>query len=245
MPVSNAVKGFWIRLLKGALPCRAYVAFKRNLGRGESTCLCCVGMPRAAGASNLELLSHLFFECPAFAAAKNWLLDLWLAVSGTRPPDTVAAIVADEPGAWPPDQQPNSEQQLLWQALRVTLLYHIWHARCSSDVQQQTSHAVVAATVSMLRDEIRLQYNGAYLREQYLHAVPTRVVRQQQRSAPADRLGPWLHPLIASLAAPPAGGAGSGAAAAPPSRLQPSQLLTIHLSLSHPVAAPAPPPAEA
>ena len=81
----------------------------------------------------LETYTHIFFECPAFAGAKDWLLDLWQHISGVRPPDTAAAIVADEPGACPAGQQPAEERAHLWQALRLTLLRHIWAARCSSD----------------------------------------------------------------------------------------------------------------
>lgn len=254
LPVTNAVKCFCVRLMHAALPCRAMMAFKFQWGRDRATCACCRPSPAAqGGAIPLETYTHIFFECPAFAGAKDWLLDLWAHISGCRPPDTAAVIVADEPGAWPADQQPQGDRALLWQALRLTLLRHIWAARCSGDPQQQHAHAVVSATISFVRAEIQQQYNCAFLRDQLMRVLPARSVRQQQQRfsvrqplqqqqqqrPPADRLSMWLHPAIASIAAGPTPAArGAAGPGAPQRLLRPSQHLTLHLSLVHPVPAP-------
>jgi hypothetical protein len=234
-------------------------AFKFSWGRDRAGCKCCAH-PRGAGrtAAPLETYTHIFFECPSFAGAKDWLLDLWQHISGARPPDTAAAVVADEPGAWPAGQQPAGERAHLWQALRLTLLRHIWAARCSGDPEQQHARAVVSATVSCVRAEVQQLYNCSYMRDHLSRALPPRIVRQrqqrfafrqppdqqqQQRHPSADRLRVWLVPAIATVAAPPAGGGGAAAAGqAASQRLLPSELLTLHLSLSHPVAAPPSPP---
>ena len=214
-----------------------------------------VGRSYDVTAAPLETFTHIFFECPAFAGAKDWLLDLWQHISGARPPDTAAAIVADEPGAWPAGQQPAEERAHLWQALRLTLLRHIWAARCSGDPEQQHALAVVSATVSCVRAEVQQLYNCSYMRDHLTRALPPRIVRQRQqrfafRQQPVDqqqqqqqhpsayRLLAWLHPAIATVAPSPTGGGGAAAGPAGSQRLLPSELLTLHLSLSHPVAAP-------
>ena len=257
VPVCNATKCFAVRLSHAALPCRAMSAFKFSWGRDKAGCECC-SHSRGAGrvAAPLETYTHIFFECPAFAGAKDWLLDLWQHISGVRPPDTAAAIVADEPGAWPAGQQPVEERALLWQALRLTLLRHIWAARCSGDPEQQHARAVVSATVSCVRAEVQQLYNCSYMRDHLARALPPRIVRQrqqqlafrqqpdqqrqrqQQRHPSAERLLVWLDPAIATVAPSPTGGGGAATCPAASQALLPSERLTLHLSLSHPVTAP-------
>ena len=63
---------------------------------------------------------------------------------------------------WPAGMQPTGDRLLLWQALRLTLLFHIWEARCSDDAAQHNSRVVVAATVGSIRSEVQLQYHRTY-----------------------------------------------------------------------------------
>jgi hypothetical protein len=190
--------------------------------------------------------THALFECPAFSAAKDWLLDLWQHVGGARPPDSAAAVVADQPGAWPAGQEPTGDLALLWQALRLTLLHSVWAARFAPEASQRTARAAVSAAIEAVRSQVRTLHGLAHMRQQYMAVLPARTVTQQQQryacraggaAAPAaaapsrrgkaathaDRLRIWLRPGLAALVTAPGGG---------PARLE------LALSLEHPVPAP-------
>ena len=241
VPVNNDVKCFALRLLHASLPCRAMHAFMQKItrdrrdGRPFAECRCCSGRDQQ-NHRVFETYTHLFLRCPTYAGASGWLLDLWEDISGARPPDTGAALVADEPGAWPAGVQPTGDRLLLWQALRLTLLFHIWEARCSDDAAQHSSRAVVAATVSSIRSEVQLQYHRTYHRQALLRSLPSAVFARQQQRPPPATLDVWLCPGIATL---------SPAGVVPPLAGQPlpTRTLRLHLSLVHPVPAPAASPA--
>ena len=241
VPVNHDVKCFALRLLHASLPCRAMHAFMQKItrdrrdGRAFAECRCCSGRDQQ-NHRVFETYTHLFLRCPTYAGASGWLMDLWEEISGARPPDTGAALVADEPGAWPAGMQPTGDRLLLWQALRLTLLFHIWEARCSDDAAQHSSRAVVAATISSIRSEVQLQYHRTYHRQALLRALPIEVFARQQQRPPPATLDVWLCPGIATLS--PAGVV-SPLAGQPP----PPQTLHLHLSLVHPVPAPAALPA--
>jgi hypothetical protein len=241
VPAAMAVKCFAVRLLHVSLPCYAMHAFMQSIrvstlhaGRPFAACRCCSGKDQR-GRHVFETYTHLFCGCPAFVGAKDWLLDLWESISGHRPPDTAAAIVADAPGAWPADQRPAGDQLLLWQALRLTLLSHIWAARCSDDPQERSSRAVVAATIAAVRGEVQTHFHRAYQRSALLRALPAAVFSRQQQRPPTANLGVWLCPAIATVTTA-AQQQQQPAAGQPPPR--PARRLTLHLSLQHPVPAP-------
>jgi hypothetical protein len=195
VPVSNAIKSFCVRLLHAALPCRAMHAAKQSVGvRDFALCPCCGGRD-TNGRRCPETYTHLFLECPAYRPAITWLLDLWEDLEGARPPDTAAVIIADEPGAWA--AAPTGVAAHRWQALRLTLLFHIWRTRCSDDASQRNARAAVTATVEALREDIRLQFNRAFFRGQLTRSLPPRIMRMQRRRASPNAFQVWAHPKLA------------------------------------------------
>jgi hypothetical protein len=249
VPVPNDVKSFGLRLLHAALPCYAMHAFVQNIGSGSrrpdgrpfAACRCCSGKG-PGGRHALETYTHLFCECPVFADAKGWLLDVWQDISGVRPPDTAAALVADEPEAWPSGDRPGAgDRMLLWQALRLTLLFNIWAARCSDDPAQRSSRAVVKRTVDTLRDTVVQHFHRTYHRTTLLRCLPKACFARQQQKPSAANLRVWLVPAIASVHVDRAAlHEQLHQEQRDPHRLEP-QRLQLHLSMTHPVQAPAAP----
>jgi hypothetical protein len=179
----------------------------------------------------------------------EWLRDLWEALGGPRPPASLEVIVAGEPGAWAAGPAEGSTDEQRWHALRLTLLYHIWAARCSGDSAQCSAHAVVCAAVAAVRADIRLQYNRQYCAVQQQRHLPARQLAMRRLKAAPSTFEVWLHPRIAQLdtdtapqpAAPPA----APPAAAPQPQPAPAAsppALKLLLDVDSPVPAPPPPP---
>ena len=123
----SAVSLGW-RLLHAALPVRAKVAYYRQLPLGEGLC-------EAPGCRCQETLSHAFMDCEKVRGAIDWLLDLYQAICGRRPPRDPRVILADDHRVW--GSGGSEEERVLWQRLRLTVLYHIWRARCSRPMHQE------------------------------------------------------------------------------------------------------------
>jgi hypothetical protein len=197
--VPNPVKCFAVRLLHASLPCNALRASlcTTRPPPSASACPCC----KQPGVR--ETYTHLFLECPCFAGAVGWLLDLWAHLSGgARPPATAALVVADAPGAWPAAQRPEGQRAVLWQALRLTLLFNVWAARCSGEPARMHARAVVAATVAALREQIQLQYRRAHCRPALDPWLPARALGMRRAAAPAASLDVWLHPSLVVVGGP-------------------------------------------
>ena len=149
----------------------------------------------------LETYSHLFLECPSYAAAVDWLLDLWQHLSdGTRPPRTARVLVADELHEWP-DAPADKPRRLLWTALRLTVLSCIWAARCSPDARQRTSAAVVRAAIRELRVEMLLAHTRAFEERAVARELPPAVLRSRPTSPKAAALDVWLASGLCELPA--------------------------------------------
>lgn len=240
LPVPNPVKVFAWRLLHGALPCRAMQAsLLLSRDRSASWCGCCPSVAAEGAAVRAaprrpETLTHLFLECPAFAGAVTWLQDVWEALSGQRPPATLEVIVAGQPGAWPGEPSKGSAAADRWHALRLTLLYHIWAARCSNDAQQRSARAVVVATVDALRADIRLQFNRAFCGRELQRYLPPGVMAMRRLAAARHTFAVWDHPLLACVRQPE-----PPLQPWPPLAVEPSPLLELVLDVDHPVPAPA------
>lgn len=126
------------RLLYAALPVRAKVAYHLSKPLCEGGCL-------ARGCAQQETLSHAFMDCQRVRGAVQWLLDLHEALSGRRPPWDPRVILADDQRVWRPGT--TVEDQLLWQRLRLTTLYHVWRARSSRHRFEDGSGDLTAAVV--------------------------------------------------------------------------------------------------
>lgn len=244
VPVDNRVRAFAARLLHGALVCDALHASVRGVTeRCFSYCKCCEGQDATNPHRRArDTYSHVLFHCPMARPAVVWLCDLWQELSkgpdgsgGARPPDTVEAIVTDQPGAWPAASQPKGARMLLWQALRLTLLYRIWSARCSTVISDRTARAIVTSTISDIRTMIRTCFGQAFLRKRMAAALPRHVLARLSNGCPRAAFHVWEHPLLVSVQN------GSEMGASPPVTPQSSQQpphLTILLTDVLPVPAP-------
>ena len=234
MPAPNPVRAFAWRLAHGVIPCNAMRAAERQRPVAESYCPCC----RGPGCQrSRETYTHLFLECPAFAGAVGWLADVWEAVGGARPPTTADVIISDRLSTWPQAPPPGKQRQL-WRALRSTLLFHIWAARCSADSTRHSAHAAVAATVAAVREDVQLQFNRTYCALSLQRHLPTCVLAMRRLRAACHHFDAYNEPALVTVgpmpAAPPQPPGLPAAPALPP-------LLVIRLSLAHPVPAPPPP----
>jgi hypothetical protein len=111
--------------------------------------------PTCGAACRVETLTHAFLDCPAAAPAADWLLDLWVAITGTRPPRDARVLLADDHRIW----QPAGPAPLgrLWTLLRAAWLHSVWHCRSWRPELQGSSFAAAAATrvVQSVRSAIR------------------------------------------------------------------------------------------
>ena len=246
LPKQYAV--FAYRLAHAALPCNAMRVARLGARGGDAACsLCCGPDPLAAGP--LETYSHLFLECPACKPAAEWLTDLWLSISGERPPVTAAVIVADDPAAWP--QRPSGVGARAWSALRIALLYHIWEARQSGDPARRSAHAVVRATVTALRQAMQMQYNRLYASRELEQHLPARVIASRNGATAKPDLQPWLQyglcsleartPVASQQATQLTATASNGGSQSQGQRREPPMALRIMLTFDAPVPAPPPP----
>jgi hypothetical protein len=133
------------RILHGRLLVGAFRFHVRSgwLSPAAACCgqACCVHDPAAAG--SLETLTHAFLDCPAVAPALAWLLDLWRALTGERPPADPLVVLAAAPWVW----KPPPELSALWHRLRVAYLGCTWQARCRRWAGDGALAAVIAADV--------------------------------------------------------------------------------------------------
>ena len=226
--VSNHVRVFAYRLAHAALPCRAMSAGMRGLPRSQAVCGGCDAGFRGGRGRPLESYTHLFLECPSFAAAMDWLLDVWQHIKGSRPPKDARVIIAADPAAaWPPASMPPADVQL-WTALRLMLLYHVWAARGSQDVQQRSAAVAVRAAIAAIRREVELQFNRLRLEGGRGADLPPRLRRiTAPLQAPCSFDDVWKRSGLVRVDPPVAAGG------------QPR--LVVLLSDSWPVPAPAPP----
>jgi len=142
------------RLLHAALPVRSKVA--HCLGRPLREGLC-----EASGCGCQESISHALMECNKVRGAIDWLLDLFEAITGRRPPRDPRVILADDHRVW--EAGGTAEERLLWQRLRLTLLSHIWGARSLRQRQQRRgngnlSEAAIRGAAQEIQRAIRTDW---------------------------------------------------------------------------------------
>ena len=138
--VSEAAVSVGWRTLHAVLPVRSRVAHYLRLPLEEGRC-------EAPGCSCQESLSHALMECGKVRGAVEWLLGVYEAVSGRRPPWDPRVILADDSRVWEPGE--SKEERLLWQRLRLTVLHHVWRVRSSRRrFAQRGSGDLSAAAIS-------------------------------------------------------------------------------------------------
>jgi hypothetical protein len=107
---------------------------------------CC----KASGCvAQLETLTHMFMGCPCVSPACDWLLDVWHAFSGVRPPRDARVLVADDDRVWAPDAPLGP----VWHVLRVLYMHAVWRCCVLRRVanKQFNAGAVVAIVVRDVR----------------------------------------------------------------------------------------------
>lgn len=174
------------RLLHGRLPCGLYCAKFERQPSGVHLCSYSSCAPaHARQQSPLASLTHLFAECPHYQPARDWLADTWHAVTGQRPPMTVAVLLGDQQSAWP--QYPEGAGAELWNALRLSWLFALWEVHSRAVASERHSNAVVAATVSSMQVTIRSVFcrcrPGALIFDALPDSILTRPVKQLDLSA--------------------------------------------------------------
>jgi len=165
-------------------------------------------------------------ECPAYAAARQWLVDVWQAVGGQAPPLTAAVLVGDCAAAWP--AYPQGDMQRLWSALRLAWLFATWVVH-RGDAGPRSSHAVVAYAVGYLQQRMRAAFALCDVQRYLYDRLPARVAAVRLHQPPLAafvRLWAASGGVLAAVVADPVSG-------------QPR--LVVRLSLTPPAPAPPPP----
>jgi exonuclease III len=147
----EAVSMAW-RVLHGQLYCGAFWARVRETA--QLTDACCV---RPTCVKQLDTLSHMFVECPSIVPALEWLLDVWHAVSGNRPPKDARVVVADDHRVWQP-QSPTLRHA--WTVLRVLYLHAVWRCAVISRMTGKVlaSPAIIAMVVRDVRRVLQCEW---------------------------------------------------------------------------------------
>ena len=187
LPLSNRVKVFAVRLLHGALPCRAMVAAMRARPRVWVACPSCTADSARQRPVPAETYSHIFLECPSYRPAVQWLARLWGALSTSAPPLNAATIITAAPGSW----QPAQARAPVWHSLRLLTLFAIWEARMSDDPALQAPAAVVASIIRAVETEIRLQFARCCERDQHARHLPLSVLAMRTLQCAKNGFAAW------------------------------------------------------
>lgn len=194
-PAGNRARIMGWRLAHGSIPCGLYMAAH---GRGgEEAHLCTAQQCRESGQRSKprDSLTHIFVQCPRYAAAREWLRSLWRTITGEYGPgppvDNAGVMLADCPFAWP--GYPSAYGLVrLWSALRLLLLHAIWCAHCAADASHQSPRAVVRQVVQEARRLMRCQFGMAALVEETMDRLPTCCITAQFKpSSLADFEACW------------------------------------------------------
>ena len=151
------IRVFAFKLLHGTLFTGAYHSHVcRSLPLDQCRLFC--SFPLCEGLELLEGLSHVFIECPRAAPVVHWLLSLWEALTGERPPLCAAVLLADHSPSW---HAPSSPLRELWTVLRLCTLHAIWSTRTAAGVNGTPlppASTVVAVAVQRVRRLILLDF---------------------------------------------------------------------------------------
>lgn len=162
----TAVRAVWRRLRTADLPRVQYALAVRvlhgSLYVGAFLCHIRVLPPAAAHCSHpgcepsrlLEGLQHAFVECPAVAAAAQWVCAVYGVVAGgVAPPPSPSVLLADDGVDWAPD----APLQRLWTHLRVSYLHAVWQMRARRSLAGKVFGPadVCGATVAAVRGAIQ------------------------------------------------------------------------------------------
>jgi len=142
------------RLLHGALPCGAWLAYTAARS-GNRPCSPLCHHEECTSAGRPDTLSHAFFECPASAAVFAWLSQMWSAITGGQGPAiTVSAVLVGGTSAWDPG---GAGLGTLWEILRLAYLHYVWAARCHArrEGTNMVPARIAAQIVCFLRRRMR------------------------------------------------------------------------------------------
>jgi hypothetical protein len=215
------------RIMHGALACNAFV-LSRHTSQGDISRAYCTA-PACKSARCFETLTHLFISCPSVSPALQWLLSVWHAISGVQLQPTAALILGDDPAAWAPHAEPGAAIYALWTRLRLTYLHTVWMARANLSLLQPDAHA--AAIAAAVVADLTYRMHGDWLR-----------VGRDIRSA-TSTCSSWYKGFNPELTAEAFAGRWAHGDVLCSIPADEAEDLQVHLSLTHPVAAPVAAPA--
>ena len=194
-PASNRAKTLVWRLQHASLPCGLYLAAKGFQLPPSCPAPTCQEPAPSQQQPPGATLTHLFVECPLYAAARTWLADLWTAVTGAAAPplDSPELLLGDRPAAWA-GYPSGSGLQSLWTALRATWLWAVWCHHRGGEPSPDPSAAVVAAVVMELRRLMWAHFRMAALPDDTLEGLPRSHITAQLKPAQLSSFeASWAH----------------------------------------------------
>lgn len=155
-----ASTGVWGRLLDPALQVAHRVvawqvlhgqlmvgAFKFYIAPhlGTPAGACCAACRAAGRPDQLETLTHAFMDCPAVAPALDWLLNVYLVLTGETALRDPLVLLADADWHWRPTHP------AMWRRLRTAFLGCAWALRCDHGADLQARSVAVAVAEALSR----------------------------------------------------------------------------------------------
>jgi exonuclease III len=229
-PVSNIAKSLAWRLMHNRVLTGLYwSAHQQPSAQQQHRHLChqpsCVGV--ALRQRPLDSLSHLVVSCPTYEPARQWLSDLWHAITGRRPPLTAAVLLGDYDPAWPDYPRP-CDLVDLWSAVRITWLHAVWLTSREPNPSARHANAAVFRAVSALCEQMRVRFGWCDIGGLVFDQLPTRLGQTPAKETPLAKFrGTWAVNEVLCATQELATGA---------------KVLILKLTMTEPVAAPAPPP---
>lgn len=225
-PASNRAKTLVWRLQHASLPCGLYLAAKGFPLPPSCPALTCQEPAPTQQQPPGATLTHLFVDCPTYAAARAWLAGLWAAVTGAEAPplDSPELLLGDRPAAWAGYPE-GSGLQSLWTALRATWLWAVWCHHRGMEPSPDPSATVVATVIMELRRLMWAHFRMAALPDDTLAGLPRSHITAQLKPALLSSFeASWAHEGV--LCEVVRGG-------------DHVPHLRVHLSMTRPVVAPA------
>lgn len=188
----------------------------------QPSCVGIIGQQRP-----LDSLSHLVVSCPTYQPARQWLSDLWHAITGKRPPLTAEVLLGDYSPAWP-DYPRQCNRMDLWSAVRISWLHAVWLTSRDPNPSERHANAVVFRVVMALREQMRVHFGWCDIGGLVFDRLPTRLGQTPAKETTLAKFrDTWAVNEVLCAAQELASGA---------------KVLTLKLTMTAPVAAPPPPP---
>ena len=176
------------KVLHGSLMCGAYSQYIRQVpSAAQASC----HLPSCLSAGCSQTLSHLFMDCPLAVTVTTWVCDLWMAITGTRPPRTIAVFLLDDRRHW----KPPASLDDLWTFIRLTTLHALWVGRPSPVQALPSPTGITARIIHQLRQAIQHDFLRATSSPADFSVVP-QWLPQRHRFTLADFSAMWCYDSV-------------------------------------------------